>query len=212
MSQEPVNIMGVIAFPNENGNRDIRFIDSEYNTLFSVPDGSNIVLTTFEGKNLILPCRYIDDYHAQIGYSVYHICQFAEMQEINGSVYVPELPRSGDVIGTYEIYQIKDIAATEYSFRSYAEAAEKLNPTDYQRVYAGMYAEKNSLENLWVKHNCDARPFGHRMRSMSMSDIVVLSRNGSKTAYYADTFGFREAERFLQAKQQKTKKRSEPER
>lgn len=26
MSQEPVNIMGVVAFPNENGQREIRFM------------------------------------------------------------------------------------------------------------------------------------------------------------------------------------------
>ena len=43
MSQEPVNIMGVVAFPNENGQREIRFIDSEYNNLFTVPDGGNII-------------------------------------------------------------------------------------------------------------------------------------------------------------------------
>ena len=70
MSQEPVNIMGVVAFPNENGQREIRFIDSEYNNLFTVPDGGNIILTHFDGKSVILPCRYIDDYHAQIGASV----------------------------------------------------------------------------------------------------------------------------------------------
>ncbi len=33
--REPVNIMGVIAFPNPNKDeRVIRFIDSEYHTLF----------------------------------------------------------------------------------------------------------------------------------------------------------------------------------
>ena len=57
MSQEPVNIMGVVAFPNENGQREIRFIDSEYNNLFTVPDGGNIILTHFDGKSVILPCR-----------------------------------------------------------------------------------------------------------------------------------------------------------
>ena len=37
---EPVNIMGVFAFPNpDRDNRMIRFIDSEYNTLFTVKDG-----------------------------------------------------------------------------------------------------------------------------------------------------------------------------
>lgn len=35
--REPVNIMGVIAFPNPNKDeRVIRFIDSEYHTLFTI--------------------------------------------------------------------------------------------------------------------------------------------------------------------------------
>ena len=28
--KEPVNIMGVVAFPNEDGKRDCRFIDPHY--------------------------------------------------------------------------------------------------------------------------------------------------------------------------------------
>lgn len=212
MSQEPVNIMGVVAFPNENGQREIRFIDSEYNKLFTVPDGGNIILTHFDGKSVILPCRYIDDYHAQIGASVYHICQFAEVQERSGSVYAPEIPKTGDVFDTYEIYQIQDVAGTDYCFRPYREAAKTFNPSDYQRVYAGMYAKDASLEQLWVKHNRDTRPFGQKMRSMSMSDVVVLTRGGKKEAYYADSFGFQEVANFTANEQKKSKKRSEPER
>lgn len=38
--REPVNIMGVIAFPEpDKSKRRIRFIDAEYNTLFYIPDG-----------------------------------------------------------------------------------------------------------------------------------------------------------------------------
>ncbi len=41
--REPVNIMGVIAFPNPNKDeRVIRFIDSEYHTLFTIKDGESI--------------------------------------------------------------------------------------------------------------------------------------------------------------------------
>ena len=34
MNQEPVLIKGVVAFPNPNGNREIRFIDAFYHDLF----------------------------------------------------------------------------------------------------------------------------------------------------------------------------------
>lgn len=49
--REPVNIMGVIAFPNpDKDKRVIRFIDSEYHTLFTVKDGEDIVVTDLAGQ------------------------------------------------------------------------------------------------------------------------------------------------------------------
>src|SRR5574344_2097673 len=97
-NQEPVNIMGVVAFPNPDKDKQaIRFIDSGYNNLFSVPNGGSVVLTRFDGSKTALPCTYIDDYHAKIGSNVYHICQFAELMEQNGATYAPEHPRSSDI-------------------------------------------------------------------------------------------------------------------
>lgn len=77
--REPVNIMGVIAFPEpDKSKRRIRFIDAEYNTLFYIPDGASIVMTRMDGSSVIRSCTYIDDYHTLIGSEVYHICEFAE--------------------------------------------------------------------------------------------------------------------------------------
>ena len=208
--REPVNIMGVIAFPNpDKDKRVIRFIDSEYHTLFTIQDGESIVITRFDGEKLILPCTYIDDCHTRIGSSVCHICEFAEIQERNGNLYVPSTPKISAEIGTYEIYQISATADADYCFRSYEAAKGKLRSADYQRVYAGMYAKENSLEHLWAKHNSDRRPFARQMRSMSMSDIVVLTQAGKKTAYYADTIGFKEVPEFLVQPQRTKNKRKE---
>ena len=72
--REPVDIMGVIAFPNPNKDeRVIRFIDSEYHTLFTIKDGESIVITRFDGEKMIMPCTYIDDSHSCIGGSVDHL-------------------------------------------------------------------------------------------------------------------------------------------
>ena len=210
--REPVDIMGVIAFPKTNKDeRVIRFIDSEYHTLFTIKDGESIVITRFDGEKMILSCTYIDDYHVCVGNSTYHICEFAEMQERNGNTYVPRTPKISDEIGTYEIYQIPATADADYCFRSYEVAKGKLQNADYQRSYAGMYAKENSLEHLWAKHNSDHRPFAHRMRSMSVSDIVVLTQGGRKTAYYTDSVGFKEVPEFLmqQRTQKKHKERGE---
>ena len=210
--REPVNIMGVIAFPEpDKSKRRIRFIDPEYNTLFYIPDGASIVMTRMDGSSVIRPCTYIDDYHTLVSSNVYHICEFAEMQERSGNTYVPRTPKISAEIGTYEIYQIPATADVDYYFRPYAEAKGKLQNADYQRSYAGMFAKENSLEHLWAKHNSDHRPFARRMHSMSVSDIVVLKQGGKKTAYYTDSIGFKEVPEFLmqQRTQKKHKERGE---
>lgn len=113
--REPVDIMGVFAFPNpDKDNRDIRFIDSAYRTLFTIKDGESIVITRFDGEKMLFPCKYIDDCHVCIGNSAYHICEFAEMQERNGNTYGPSAPKISDEICTYEIYQIPATADVDY--------------------------------------------------------------------------------------------------
>ena len=70
--------------------KDIRFIDSHYKDLFRLPDGGSIRITYADGESAVRKCTYIDEYHTQIGSSVFHICQFAELMERNGSTYQPE--------------------------------------------------------------------------------------------------------------------------
>ena len=214
---EPVNIMGVVAFPNENGKRDCRFIDSDYNTLFTVPDGGNIIVTDMDGRESVRACQYIDDTHVAVGGVPYHICQFAEVQEQSGRLFRPEHLKKGDCCDTYTVYQLKNTRDVPYGFMPYEYAKGKLHPSHYEKAYQGMLAPQVTLESLFHKHNIDSRPFGQRMRSMSMSDVVVVRRNGEEKAYYVDRFGFTETDRFLpppqrQAKQQRTKKKSRPER
>lgn len=178
-------------------NKDIRFIDSRYNKLFTVPDGGNIVVTRFDGEKLIRACEYLDDTHFQACGNVFHICQFAERMEENGAVYAPEIVKPGDCLDTYEIYQIADIRGADYCFRPFDEAEKQIKRSDYQRVYAGVLAPQTTMEFLFVKHNRDSRPFGKRMRSLSMSDVIVLGRAGKRRAFYVDTVNFREAPAFL---------------
>ena len=210
---DPVNIMGVMAYPNENGKRDCRFIDSEYHTLFAVPDGCSIVVTDMDGREKTQQCRYIDDAHVAVGGVPYHICEFAEIRERRGEIYRPEHPKEGDCCDTYTIYQLKETREVPYGFMPYEYAKGKLHPTHYEKAYQGMLAPEVTLESLFRKHNVDSRPFGQRMRSMSMSDVVVVDRGGERKAYYVDRVGFTEAGQFLHpSKRPKTKKRSGAER
>ena len=150
---EPVNIMGVFAFPNpDRDNRMIRFIDSEYNTLFTFKDGERIVLTNLDDQTEILACTYIDDCHTKIGSTTFHIRQFAEIQENYGIRYMPCEPKPEDMVDTYEIYRAV-IGNAGGGVRSFEEAKKTLRAKNYSRVYAGMYAKGNSLEHLVEKHS-----------------------------------------------------------
>ncbi len=169
----------------------IRFVDSAYHEIFTIPDGTSIVVTHFDGTTVTHSCTYIDETHAKIGSSVYHMLEFAGIMERSGSIYAPE----GGVADYYEVYQA-DLHA-DYCFREYEEAKGRISMADYTRVYAGMLGKGTSLETLFARHNQDTRPFGRRMRSMSMSDIVVLHQDGEAHAYYTDSFGFEPIDNIL---------------
>ena len=88
--------------------KDIRFIDSHYKDLFHIPDGGCIQID-YPNETVVKPCKFIDEYHTQIGNNVFHICQFAEMMERNGNAVIPlrsslpvqcfsVLPSSGELI------------------------------------------------------------------------------------------------------------------
>ena len=69
--------------------KEIRFIDSNYNELFRIKDGESITVIFKDGSMSDRKCTYIGDYHTQIGYNTFHICEFAELMEKNGSSYMP---------------------------------------------------------------------------------------------------------------------------
>lgn len=74
----------------EKSRAGIRFITPEYEELFRIPDGDQIQITRPDGKKLLRTCRYIDETHVEIGSNhLYHICQFAELMERNGSKVIP---------------------------------------------------------------------------------------------------------------------------
>ena len=93
----------------ETARKDIRFIDSHYKELFRLPDGEQIRITDENGKTEDRVCRYIDEYHTEVGSNIYHICEFAERMEHNHNHYEPKetplppysfgiLPSTGEVI------------------------------------------------------------------------------------------------------------------
>ena len=50
--------------------RGIRFIDSHYKELFRIPDGGKIKIHYSWNEDQVRTCRYIDDYHVEVGDNV----------------------------------------------------------------------------------------------------------------------------------------------
>lgn len=69
--------------------RGIRFITPDYKEIFRIPDGDKVRITLSTDETLDRVCRYIDDYHLEVGNNLYHICEFAERMERNGNTVIP---------------------------------------------------------------------------------------------------------------------------
>lgn len=89
--------------------RGIRFITPHYEEKFRIPDGDKIRITSSWGEKNDRICRYIDEYHLEVGNNLYHICELAELMERNGAEITPlrsslpeschsVLPSSGELI------------------------------------------------------------------------------------------------------------------
>ncbi len=72
-----------------NEKKEIRFIDSRYRELFRIQDGDSIEISYPNGDKVQRECTFIDEYHTQVGKSVFHICEFAERMEGIGAAYQP---------------------------------------------------------------------------------------------------------------------------
>ena len=76
----------------KSAERGIRFIDPDYNEKFRIPDGGRIKISFPDGTSEEQTCRYIDDYHVEVGsgsMNLFHICEFAERMEKMGARVEP---------------------------------------------------------------------------------------------------------------------------
>ena len=69
--------------------KGICFIDPHYKELFRIPDGGKIVITEPGGNRREQACRFVEEYHTEVGNKLYHICEFAEIMQRSGSSYKP---------------------------------------------------------------------------------------------------------------------------
>ncbi len=104
------------------------------------------------------------------------------------------------VNNTFSIYQLKDTDTTkDLRFISYDKltSMEKgVDSANYEHIYIGILTEDMSLDDIYFRFNVN-HPKDYKGHSLSVSDVVVLNVNGSKTAYYVDIAGFKKLSEFL---------------
>ena len=101
----------------------------------------------------------------------------------------------------YGIYQLReDGAEPTYRFMGMAYLMERgmaVDGADYQFTYGDELQEGDTLEALYTKFNTD-HPLDYTGHSLSVSDVIVLKKDGELTAYYVDSFGYQELPEFIE--------------
>ncbi len=105
---------------------------------------------------------------------------------------------------TFSIYQLKDGDGTrDYRFEPYDRlqaAGLAVDRANYELVYTAPLASGTSLDDIFTRFNID-HPKDFKGHSLSVSDVVVLHRDGQDTAHYVDRGDFKQVPEFLQEKQ-----------
>lgn len=100
----------------------------------------------------------------------------------------------------YAIYQIADHSkGREYQFMGLdfvISHGMAVDAADYAFIYGGRLSGEETLDSLYGKFNLN-HPAGYQGHSLSVSDVVVLQRDGKTKAYYVDSFGFTELPDFV---------------
>ena len=147
----------------------IRFIDSDYKTLFHLPDGGRIRITYPDGEQRDRVCRFIDEYHTQVGNICFHICDFAERMEQNRATYTPL-----DYIREPDFYPKHFFAASE---TGRGPAYHIIDETEtHGLAFAPKGAEKGMKYCVFerVQDGCRSRPGRAVQWSGNLRDIFLF--------------------------------------
>ena len=101
----------------------------------------------------------------------------------------------------FTIWQIREGSpadAFEFMGMDYIrQKGMEIRPEDYREVYVGALVPGTTLEDLYVQFNVPKMPEDFTGHSLSVSDIVVIHKNGEDHAFYVDRFGYEEVPEFL---------------
>lgn len=101
----------------------------------------------------------------------------------------------------FGIYQLKEGEELHYHRFVNLDMLEKsglqVEKGNYELIYTAPLTENLTLDEIFERFNL-FRPEDFTGHSLSVSDIVLLHKNGENHAQYVDRFGFREVPQFLE--------------
>jgi hypothetical protein len=84
--QKAVQAISEAVMPDAR--RDIIFRDHNYKEAFRIKDGDSIKITVaYDGEEIVRKCRFLDEYHMNVGSSCYHMDEFMEKMKKVGNTY-----------------------------------------------------------------------------------------------------------------------------
>ena len=101
---------------------------------------------------------------------------------------------------TFSIYQLmRGDETRDLRFEPYDRlqaTGHSVDRANYELIYTAPLAPDTSLEDIYTRFNID-HPADFKGHSLSVSDIVVLHRDGRDAAHYVDSIGYREVPEFF---------------
>lgn len=103
-------------------------------------------------------------------------------------------------LNVFAIYQLKQDEITRNFRFEGMEYLEKngiyVSKDNYNLVYVGRLEDKMTLDDIYTIFNID-HPADFKGHSLSISDVIVTSKNNIVSSYYVDRFGFKELPYFV---------------
>lgn len=144
------------------------------------------------GKREFIP---ENEYEHNAAYSLARADRISARNYANWDLEKLKMEYGEDGLSAFSIYQLK---SDEYRFSSYVSMRNNgYEPAvpDYEMIYTD---ELNgaTLNDIYERFNID-HPKDYVGYSLSVSDVIVLIKDGERTAYMVDSFGFKELPDFF---------------
>lgn len=198
-----------------------QYCNAEFDSNADISDLSNIGLAYTEyGNHDEIPVQVSVDLqkyalNTYVGDALFASEQYDSLEDIKSQLlehlqFDDLIPYQDDVIEFYEknnqpyfeIYQLdeQNEKAREYlfeGFEAWKEGGLPVSADLYKHIYKGSFEPGlSSLDDIYEKFNI-AHPEDYKGHSLSVSDIIVVHKNGKDDAFFVDSFGFKEIDDFF---------------